>query len=110
MSIPSMRDVMDGDSAGGVTSTVQPVVLCMCNCDVKKRPRGRTESVRIDHGVVGVEFQLASAVEHRPADVVPQPLIVQDELANRLRKLLTLPLALSPCRGIALALLHGGTR
>ena len=26
-----------------------------------------------------------SAVEHRPADVVPQPLVVQHEFANRLR-------------------------
>src|SRR5437660_9831188 len=26
-----------------------------------------------------------SAVEHRPADVVPQPLVVEYELANRLR-------------------------
>src|SRR5947199_8311969 len=44
-----------------------------------------------------------SAVKHRPADVVPQPLVVKDELANRLRELITLPLALeSPC-GLALA-------
>src|SRR5258708_6921800 len=39
-----------------------------------------------------------SAVEHRPADVVPQPLIVEHELANRLRELVALPPALeSPC-------------
>src|SRR5579885_2473575 len=39
-----------------------------------------------------------SAVEHRPADIVPQPLIVEDERANRLRELVALPLALaSPC-------------
>src|SRR5256886_5555076 len=44
-----------------------------------------------------------SAVKHRPADVVPQPLVVKNELANRLRELVTLPLALeSPC-GPALA-------
>src|SRR6266571_528297 len=43
-----------------------------------------------------------SAVEHRPADVVPQPLVVEYELADRLRQLVTLPLALeSPC-GLAL--------
>jgi hypothetical protein len=43
-----------------------------------------------------------SAVKHRPADVVPQPLVVKHELANRLRELVTLPLALdSPC-GFAL--------
>jgi hypothetical protein len=39
-----------------------------------------------------------SAVKHRPADVIPQPLVVCYELANRLRELVTLPLALeSPC-------------
>src|SRR5438105_1110551 len=39
-----------------------------------------------------------SAVEHRPADVVPQPLVVEYELANRLRELVALPPALeSPC-------------
>jgi len=44
-----------------------------------------------------------SAVKHRPADVVPQPLIVKYELANRLRELSTLPSALKPPRGLALA-------
>ena len=44
-----------------------------------------------------------SAVKHRPADVVPQPLVVKHELANRLRELVTLPPALeSPC-AVALA-------
>src|SRR4029077_10843339 len=39
-----------------------------------------------------------SAVEHRPADVVPQPLVVEYELANRLRELVALPSALeAPC-------------
>ena len=39
-----------------------------------------------------------SAVEHRPADVVTQPLVVEDELANCLRELVALPSALeSPC-------------
>src|SRR6266571_4302210 len=39
-----------------------------------------------------------STVEHRPADVVPQPLVVEYELANRLRELLALPPAFeSPC-------------
>src|SRR5205085_1963800 len=46
-----------------------------------------------------------SAVEHRPADVVPRPLVVEYELANRLRELVALPPALgSPC---ALALSSG---
>jgi len=38
------------------------------------------------------------AIEHRPADVVPQPLVVEYELANGLRELVALPPALeSPC-------------
>src|ERR1700730_8378697 len=50
-----------------------------------------------------------SAVKHRPADVVPQPLVVEYELANRLRELVTLPLALkSPC-GPALAFRRSST-
>src|SRR6266480_5616930 len=48
-----------------------------------------------------------SAVEHRPADVVPQPLVVEYELANRVRELVVLPPALeSPCD---LALSFGGS-
>jgi hypothetical protein len=40
-----------------------------------------------------------SAVEHQPADVVPQPLVVKHELADLLWKLLALPPALdSPAR------------
>src|ERR1700681_4894822 len=59
-----------------------------------------------------------SAVEHRPADVVPQPLVVEYELADRLRELVALPPALeSPCafvlsfrRGGACGLDHVGGR
>jgi hypothetical protein len=48
-------------------------------------------------------------MKHRPADVVPQPLVVKYELANRLRELVTLPLALeSPC-GLAFAFRRGST-
>src|SRR5256885_355477 len=48
-----------------------------------------------------------SAVEHRPADVVAQPLVVEYELANRVRELVALPPALeSPC---ALALFRRGS-
>jgi len=51
-----------------------------------------------------------SAVEHRPADIVPQPLVVKYQLADRLRELVTLPPALkSPC-GLALAFWRGSTR
>src|SRR5262245_64376307 len=39
-----------------------------------------------------------SAVKHRPADVVPQPLVVKYEPANRLRELVTLPPALASPR------------
>src|SRR6266704_4791132 len=49
------------------------------------------------------------AVEHRPADVVPQMLVVEYELADRLRELVTLPPALkSPC-ALALSFRRGGT-
>jgi hypothetical protein len=37
-----------------------------------------------------------SAVEGRPAEVVAQPLVVQDELADRARELVALPPALQP--------------
>src|SRR5438128_1355736 len=49
------------------------------------------------------------AVEHRPADVVPQLLVVEYELADRLRELVALPPALeSPC-ALALSFRRGGT-
>jgi hypothetical protein len=44
-----------------------------------------------------------SAVEYRPADVVSQPLIVQDKIANRIRQLVTLPAALESAGTLALA-------
>src|SRR5439155_20487849 len=50
-----------------------------------------------------------SAVEHRPADVLPQPLVIEYELANRLRELVALPPAFeSPC-ALALSLRRGST-
>src|SRR5260370_9346318 len=50
-----------------------------------------------------------SAVEHRAADVVPQPLVVEYELTNRLRELVALPPALeSPC-ALALSFRRGST-
>jgi hypothetical protein len=56
------------------------------------------------------ELDALSAVEDRPADVVPQPLVVEDELANRLRELVALPPALeSPC-ALALSFRCGGAR
>jgi hypothetical protein len=52
---------------------------------------------------------MSSAVKHCPADFVAQPLIVKHKLANRLRKLLTLPPALTTPRGLTLARLRGST-
>jgi hypothetical protein len=49
-----------------------------------------------------------SAVENRPADGVSQPLIVQDEFANRSRELVTLPTAFEPAGARTLA--HRGRR
>jgi hypothetical protein len=55
------------------------------------------------------ELDALSAVEDRPADGVPQPLVVEDELANRLRELVALPPALeSPC-ALALSFRRGST-
>jgi len=50
-----------------------------------------------------------SAVEHRPADVVPQLLIVEYELANRLWDLVVLPPALEPPCALALFFRRGST-
>src|SRR5207237_9665089 len=50
-----------------------------------------------------------SAVEYRPADVVPQPLVVEYELANRLRELVALPPALEPPCALALSFRRGRT-
>jgi hypothetical protein len=51
-----------------------------------------------------------SAVEHRPADVVPQPLVVEYELPNRRRELVALPPALEPPCALALSFGRGSTR
>src|SRR5215831_17643922 len=50
-----------------------------------------------------------SAVKHRPADIVPQPLVVKYELANRLGELVTLPPALESACALALALRRAST-
>src|SRR5438132_7440502 len=49
-----------------------------------------------------------STVEHRPTDLVSQPLILQDEFANRIRKLFALPTALEPAGVLTLG--YGGRR
>ena len=51
-----------------------------------------------------------SAVKHRPADVIPRPLIVKYEFTNSVRELITLPLALASAGGLCLASWHGSTR
>src|SRR2546423_10272324 len=51
-----------------------------------------------------------SAVEHRPADVVSQPLIIQDQLADRIRELVALPSALDSPGALTLAFRSGCTR
>ena len=51
-----------------------------------------------------------SAVEHRPADVVSHPLIIQDQLADRVRELVALPAALEPPGALTLAFRSGCTR
>jgi hypothetical protein len=50
-----------------------------------------------------------SAVECEPADVVPQPLVVKDELANRFRELVALPPALTLSRGVGLSIGRGSS-
>lgn len=48
--------------------------------------------------------------EHRPADFVPQALVVEDEIANRLGELFALPAALAPRGALALSFRRGRTR
>jgi hypothetical protein len=50
-----------------------------------------------------------STVKHRPADVVPQPLVVKYELANRLWELGTLPPAFESPYALALAFRRSST-
>src|SRR5262245_33162788 len=50
-----------------------------------------------------------STVKNRPADVVPQPLVVEYELADCLRELVTLPSAFESSCDVALAFRRGRT-
>src|SRR5437660_6126957 len=81
---------------------------------VALEPRSITSGVSIRARGVGSKRLLGSwavlahasrpsAVEYRPADVVSQPLIVQDKIANRIRQLVALPVALEPASALALA-------
>src|SRR5919198_2618127 len=51
-----------------------------------------------------------AAIKHRPADVVPQPLVVEDQLANRLRELVALPPTLNSACALGVSCLRGSTR
>jgi hypothetical protein len=62
---------------------------------------------RLDALVGQCRFRWVSAVEHRPADTVAQPLVVKDEVSNRLWELLALPLALQPTGAFDLAARRG---
>jgi hypothetical protein len=57
-----------------------------------------------------VSARVRSAVEHRPADLVSQPLIIQDELADSFRQLFPLPSTLEPAGGFTVASGDGRTR
>src|SRR5438552_13668175 len=81
---------------------------------VALEPRSITSGVSIRARGVGSKRLLGSwavlahasrpsAVEYRPADVVSQPLIVQDKSANRIRQLVALPAALEPAPTLVLA-------
>jgi hypothetical protein len=48
-----------------------------------------------------------SAVEHRPADIVPQSLIIQDKVTDRFWQLLALPAAFLATGGLALCRWRG---
>ena len=55
---------------------------------------------RCSFGTLGWEVPACadglSTIEHRPADIISEPLVVQNKLSDRLRQLLALPLALAP--------------
>ncbi len=73
------------------------------------QPRHPNRSSILRQGSAGTGRQ-PSAVEHRPADVVSQPLVVQHKLANRLRKLFALPMALQPAGAFGPTLGRSRTR
>src|SRR5512137_783891 len=83
-----------------------------------KQPQGKTRGLGQGLGGSGSKRLLGSAdkpsrpsaVEHRPADLVSQPLILQDEFANRIGELFALPTALEPAGALTLASGGGRTR
>src|SRR5256714_3413889 len=74
--------------------------------------RGRSGRQRVNVALTTLTVLVPdalSAAEHRPADVVPCPLVVEDELANRLRELVALPPALEFPGAFALSFRSGST-
>jgi hypothetical protein len=77
----------------------------MCRIGVRPMPLMGGSELALARRVVLLGGVDESAVEHRPADVVSQPLIVKDEFANGIRELFALPLTLKPA---CLPLASGG--
>jgi hypothetical protein len=53
--------------------------------------------------LAAISTSRSSEIEYRPADLISQPLIIQDKIANRIRQLVALPEAFKPARTIPLA-------
>ena len=99
--------------SAGPGAQSRPVRAELCDrVGADMRVLGRRGSRIIDRDALAGECRCPDAllaVEHRPADVVPQPLVVEYELADRLREPVVLPPALeSPC-ALALSFRRGGT-
>src|SRR4051812_34057904 len=58
----------------------------------------------------GATIAAPSTLDDRPADLVAQPLVIQDEFANRIRELFALPTALQRSRAFSCARGRRGTR
>jgi len=79
----------------------------VCDCDTGLyRVR---ERVGLPNILCPMHADGSSAVEHRPADIVSQSLIVWDKVANGLRQLLALPLPLKQTGILFLAIRCGRT-
>ncbi len=70
---------------------------------------GRHSRSPIGHRAGASDPTLRSALEHGPADVVPQPLVIKDEIADRRRELVALPLAFQSRGSPGLPFRHGST-
>src|SRR3954447_258656 len=91
----------------GAAPTLSGLEETGCPVDVRRAERV-SSGVRSMRLWRGAPPDARSAVKHRPADVVPQPLVVKYELANRLGQLVTLaPAFESPC-AVALTFRRAG--